>query len=544
MNKWYRRTVLSFAVLVVIIAVYAVVYHFGMLYLEGESKTVLQSLEAVVQTFTTTGFGEDAPWQTDFMNILVIVMNLTGVALVFLALPVLIFPMFEEAFSTTVPTSVAEDLADHVVVCADKPRAEVLIDELESWDVDHVFVESDREVATARYESGYDVIHGDPTTVSALENANLGDARAIVADVADDVDTSIVLTAQEVSGDVQVVSVVEDPDQKRYHELAGADAVLSPRPIFGESLASKVTTSVRAHIDDAVAIDGDLQVAELPISAGSPLEGTTIAESAIREDTGVNVIGAWFRGNFESPPSPETTIDRGTVLLVTGRSDQLADLRDRTRAPMRRFDGRRVLIAGYGQVGRRVAALLDEQGIPYTTVDSTDGDGVDVVGDVTDPEALESAGIHDARTVLLAVPDDTAAEFATLVVRDLSPETEVLARVERAESVQKTYRAGADYVLALETITGRMIASTVLENEDVISFDTQVEVIRTEARKIVGQTLQEAEVRPKTGCTVVAIERGGHVQTDLGSDFRIQPGDELIVVGTDEGINRFTETFR
>jgi len=544
MNKWYRRTAQSLAVLAVIIVVYAVVYHFGMRFLEGESKTFLQSLEVVVQTFTTTGFGEDAPWQTDFMNALVIAMDLTGVVLIFLAMPVLIFPLFEEAFSTTVPTSVAEDLADHVVVCADGPRAEVLIDELESWDVDHVFVESDRKVATARYENGYDVIHGDPTTVGALKNANLADARAIVADVADDVDTSIVLTAQEVSEDVQVVSVVEDPDQKRYHELAGADAVLSPRPILGESLASKVTTSARTSIDDAVAINGDLQVAELPISAGSPLEGTTIAESDIREETGVNVIGAWFCGNFESPPSPATTIDRGTVLLVTGRSEQLTDLRDRTRAPMRRFDGGRVLIAGYGQVGQRVATLLDEQGIPYTTVDSTDGDNVDVVGDVTDPDTLESAGIDDARTVLLAIPDDTAAEFATLVVRDRSPETEVVARVERAESVQKTYRAGADYVLALETITGRMIASTVLESEDVISFDTQIEVIRTTASGLVGQTLQEAQVRPRTGCTVVAVERDGQVQTDLGSDFRIQPGDELIVVGTDEGINRFTETFR
>jgi len=544
MNKWYRRTVQSLAVLVVIIVIYAIVYHFGMLYLEGDSKTFLQSLEVVVQTFTTTGFGEDAPWQTDFMNALVIAMDLTGVILIFLAMPVLIFPLFEEAFSTTVPTRVEEELTDHVVVCADGPRAEVLIDELDTWEVDHVFVEPDREVATARYEGGYDVIHGDPTSVTALENANLGDARAIVADVADDVDTSIVLTAQEVSEDVQVVSVVEDPDQKRYHELAGADAVLSPRPILGESLASKVTTSARTHIDDTVAIDGDLQVAELPISAGSPLAGTTIAESDIREKTGVNVIGAWFCGEFESPPSPETTIDRGTVLLVAGRPEQLADLRDRTRAPMRRFDGGRVLLVGYGQVGQRVAALLDEQGIPYTTVDSAGGDGVDVVGDATDPETLKSAGIDDARTVLLAVPDDTTAEFATLVVRDLSPETEVIARVERAESVQKTYRAGADYVLALETITGRMIASTVLEGEDVISLDTQIEVIRSEASVIVGQTLQEAAVRQRTGCTVVAVERDGQVQTDLGSDFRVQRGDELIVVGTDDGTNRFTETFR
>ncbi|QSG08688.1 potassium channel family protein [Halapricum desulfuricans] len=544
MNKWYRRTIYSFAVLVVIIFAYAVVYHYGMLYLEGESKTFLQSLEVVVQTFTTTGFGEDAPWSSDLMNVLVITMDLTGVALIFLALPVLIFPLFEEALSTTVPTSVEDDLADHVVVCADTPRAEVLIDELDSWDVEYVLVEPDREAATERYESGYRVVHDDPTTVSGLESANLADARAIVADVDDDVDASIVLTAQEVSEDVQIVSVVEDPDQRRYHELAGADAVLSPRPLLGESLAAKVTTGVRAEFEDAVAIDGDLQIAELPVGAGSPLEGRTIAESGIREATGVNVIGAWFCGEFESPPSPETTIDRGTVLLVTGRPDQLADLREQASASIRQFDGGRVLIAGYGQVGQRVAEMLDEQGVPHTTVDAVDRDGVDVVGDVTDPETLEAARIHDARTVLLAIPDDTASEFATLVVRDLSPDTEIVARVEQAESVQKMYRAGADYVLALETITGRMIASTVLEDEDVIAFDTQIEVVRTTAPGMTGQTLQEADVRSRTGCTVVAVERDGAVHTDLGSEFRIESGDELVVVGTDEGTNRFTEQYR
>jgi K+/H+ antiporter YhaU regulatory subunit KhtT len=31
------------------------------------------------------------------------------------------------------------------------------------------------------------------------------------------------------------------------------------------------------------------------------------------------------------------------------------------------------------------------------------------------------------------------------------------------------------------------------------------------------------------------------VATDLGPDFRIDEGDELVIAGTDEGTNRFTE---
>lgn len=544
MNKWYRRTLYSLITLAVIIAVYTVLYHYGMAVYEGRPKSFLHSLQIVIETFTTTGFGSDSPWETDVMNLLVIVMDLTGVFLVFLALPVLIFPLFEEVFSTTVPTSVGDSLEDHVVICSDMPRAEILIDELESWNIDYVLVEPDRDAATDRYENGFDVIHGDPTSVSGLESANLADARAIVADLADDVDTSIVLTAQEVSERVQIVSVVEDPDRRPYHELAGADTVLSPRPLLGESLASKVTTNLKTELDEAVAIGDDLQVAELLIRNDSPLEGRTLAESNIREETGVNVIGAWLEGSFESPPSPNTVLERGSVLLVTGRPDQLVSLRDLTLSEVRQFDGGDILLAGYGQVGQRIGELLTERGVPYTVLDTVDRDGVDVVGDAIDPSTLEAAGIDDARTVLLAIPDDTASEFATLVVRDLSPETEVIARVEETESVPKMYRAGADYVLALETITGRMIASTVLPGEEVISLDTRVDVVRTTASGVAGQTLAEANVRSRTGCTVVGIKRDGDVVTEFGPEFRFRGDDELIIVGTDKGTNRFIEVFQ
>jgi len=165
---------------------------------------------------------------------------------------------------------------------------------------------------------------------------------------------------------------------------------------------------------------------------------------------------------------------------------------------------------------------------------------VDVVGDATDPEALRSAGIEDAQTVVLTLADDTLTSFATLVVRDLDPDVEILARAQETESVRKIYRAGADYVLALSRISGRMLASTILEDEEVISMDKQVEIVRTTAPELAGQTLGDVDVRARTGSTVVAIERDGRVLTDLGPAFRLRAGDDVVVAGTDEGVNRFT----
>jgi Trk K+ transport system NAD-binding subunit len=541
MDKWQRRTVYYTILLLGSMLVFAVLYQNGMRIYEGDPRTFLHSLQVVVETFTTTGFGSDSPWTSPQMQVLVIVMDLIGTLLIFMALPVLAFPLLENILSTTVPTSIENGMQDHVVICSYTARAEALIDELDSWDVDHVIVESDRERAMELYEDGHRVIHADPTSLGGLEGAELASAQAIVADVSDQVDASIVLAAQEVAEDTPIISVVEEPDRTTYHRLAGADHVLSPRPLLGESLASKVTTSVTADLGEAIEIGNDFDVAELPIHRGSRLAGTTLAESGIREQSGVNVIGAWFHGEFETPPSPHATLSDGTVLLVTGREDQLEELKQLTLSDVRRFTRGETIVIGHGEVGRTITTALDEAGLPYTVVDRTETDGVDIVGDATEPETLREAGIDGARTAILAMPDDTTTEFATLVIRDMSPQTEVVARVEETESVQKMYRAGADYVLSLATVSGRMIASTILEDEDVLSLDQQVEVVRTIAPKLVGQTLGGADVRSKTGCTVVGVERDGTVITDVGPEFRVEVGDGLIIAGTDDGIRRFTE---
>ncbi|WP_435349469.1 potassium channel family protein [Haloarchaeobius sp. HRN-SO-5] len=541
MDKWQRRTVSYLVILWVVMIGYAILYDYGMLVFEGEDKTFLHSLQVVVEAFTTTGFGSDAPWETPEMNLFVILMDLTGVLLIFMALPVLVFPLMEDILSTTVPTAVESDVSDHVVICTFTARADTLISELDAWDVDAVIVEPDRERAVDLYEDDYPVIHADPESVEGLEDAGLERASALVADVSDEVDASIVLTAREVEETVQVVSVVEDPETAPYHRLAGADEVLSPRPLLGQSLASKVTTRLTTELGDTIEIGHDFEVAELPIHRKSRLVGRTLSESGIRERAGVNVIGAWFDGEFQSPLDPDATLTSGTVLLVTGREDQLETLKNFALSRIRQFERGQTIVVGYGQVGRTVVERLDEADVPHTVVDVQDKEGVDVVGDAIDPDTLRAAGVDDASSVVLTLPDDTTTEFTSLVVRDESPETELIARVTETESIPKLYRAGADYVLSLAVVSGRMIASTVLEGEDVLSLDHQVDVIRTMAPALVGQTLAEADVRDRTGCTVVGVERDGTVITDLGPEFRIEAGDELIVAGTDDGTNRFTE---
>lgn len=543
MDGWKRRAIGYFVFVAVALVVTAIGYQWGMRAFEGRPQTFLESLQFAAEMFTTTGFGGDSPWESPEMNLFIVVTDLLGMVVLVGALPVLVGPFLENALSTAAPHQLDTAIADHVVICSYTARAEELIEELEFDHVPYVIVEPDRDRANLLYEEGHRVVRADPTSTEGLEAARLPSARALFADVSDQVDASIVLAAKELAEEVPVVSVVDEPERERYHRLAGADHVLTPRSLLGQSLAEKVTTAMRTDLDEAVEIGDQIQLAEVSIRHGSRLSGSTLADSGIREETGVNVIGAWIRGKFTSAPSPDVRLAGGTVLLVSGRADQLERLVEMTQSSVREFQAGETVVVGYGQVGRIVAAELDTAGIPYTVLDRFDMEGVDVVGDATEPEPLSIAGIEDADTVVLALPDDTSTEFATLVIRDLAPDTEIIARIEEKANASKTYRAGADYVLSLATVTGRLSASRVLDDRDVLSVEQQVEIIREAVPNLAGRTIGEANIRDETGCTVLAIERDNAVLTDIGPDTRVEPGDALIVVGTDEGIRAFKRAF-
>ncbi|WP_436901663.1 potassium channel family protein [Halovenus halobia] len=543
MDRWKRRALGYIGFVSVALVLTALGYMRGMRVYEGEPRTFLEAFQFAVEMFTTTGFGGSAPWDSPQMNLYIAVTDLLGMALLVGTLPVFVGPVLEQALSTSAPTELETDLSDHVVICSYTSRTQELIADLDAQNVPYVIVERDRERADELVENGHRAIRADPESTAGLTAAGLSTARALFADVSDQVDASIVLAAKEVAEDVSVVSVVEEPELAKYHRLAGADHVLSPRQLLGQSLAQKVTTALQSEVDEAIEINGDLELVEVSIRHGSDLAGTTLADSTVREQSGVNVVGAWIRGEFVPSPEPKTELPPGTVLLVSGRPDQLTALVEMTQSSVRRFQAGRTVVVGHGAVGRTVANALSEAGITHTVVDIEEKPAVDVVGDATEPEILEQAGVADAQTVVLALPGDTMTEFATLMVRDLAPDVEIITRVDDNANSSKTYRAGADYVLSLATVTGRMSTSYLLDDRDRLSVDQQVEVRRLRAPELDGQTVATANIRDRTGCTVIAIERGDETQTEIGPDTTITASDELIVVGTDDNLREFEERF-
>ncbi|ELZ14165.1 TrkA-N domain-containing protein [Haloterrigena salina JCM 13891] len=536
MNYWWRRLALSLGAVFALVVVYAWLYQLGMAAFEGETKTFAQALQIVIESLTTAGFGGDAGWDSTAMNLFVVGMNLTGVLLVFLALPLLVVPLFQQALQDRPPEST--DLTDHVVICGYSPRSDVLADELEAANIPYVFVDDDPELVVDLTNDGTEAIYGELDQEETLRAANAGEAKSLVTDVDDETNAVVILTARELSSDLTIVSVVEDEDVASYHRYAGADETVRPRRVLGQSLATKATTTLSAELRDTIELSEDLSVTELLVQDDSDLVGRTVAESGIRDRMGITVIGAWFNGEFVPVPGPDHRIDGNTILLVAGRRDDLTELKARTVSTLERRP-ENVIVGGYGVVGRTAVETLAGNGVSTTVVDLADQPGVDITGSITDEDVLETAGADEARSVLLTVNDDATTIYAALVLKQVAPDIEIIARANETENIPKLYRAGAEYVLSLSTVTGRMLASVLIEDEEILTPETQFELVRTTAPQIAGQSLGEVDLRARTGCTVVAVERDGELLTDLGPEFVVNADDVLIVAGDDDAINRF-----
>ena len=92
---------------------------------------------------------------------------------------------------------------DHAVVCEYGRGKSVLLDELDSSEIEYVLVDSNKEEAIDLSNRDYQVIDGDPTELATLERASVETASFVVTD-ARERNASIALTVRQLTTDARV----------------------------------------------------------------------------------------------------------------------------------------------------------------------------------------------------------------------------------------------------------------------------------------------------------------------------------------------------
>jgi Trk K+ transport system NAD-binding subunit len=527
----------------------------GMSWLEGHPRSFWDSLEWAAESLTTTGYGADSHWSHPLMVLFVVAVQFAGVFLVFLLVPIYLIPFLEERFEARLPLEVEGDLAGHVVIYRFGPAVESLLGELAGARVPSLVLEPDEATARRLFELGQPgarkpqnvlVLHRGLDD-GALQAARLDRARALIANGSDDENAALILSARQLGFGGPILALVEEPNHRRPIELAGATATFTPRHMLGAALAARASHRISPRVAGVQSLGRNLEVAEIQVRRASPLAGKTLAEAEIGPRTGAIVVGQWQGGELQVLAGPDARLEPGSLLVVMGsresieRLSEIAELAEIAEGSSTRRHGHFVVCGG-GEVGRKVAELLRIVGEPVRLIDRRPGPEVDQVGDVLDLRVLEAADVRNAQAVILALDTDSATLFASVILKDLAPEVPVIARVNHSDNVERIHRAGAYFALSISQVSGQMLAKKLL-GQEAVAVDPQLKILKVAAGRLAGQHPAALRIRERTGCSVVAVERGEDVLVDLGPAFRFAPDDALYVCGSTGAVRRFSELF-
>ncbi|HLJ73563.1 MAG TPA: NAD-binding protein, partial [Thermoanaerobaculia bacterium] len=507
----------------------ALIYQFAMAELEGKPRTFWESLGWAAGTLSTTGYGGDVRWENPAMVLLVTGLQLIGVFLIFMIVPVVMIPFLERRFEQRVPRDAGE-IANHIVIYRFGPAVETLLQRLKTDNVPSLVVETDEATARTVLEMQQRVVFSRAEE-DALDVARLHAARALVANGRDEENAALVLRARQMGFRGEIVAFVEEPAHRRPIELAGATSAYTPRHIIAAALAAHASDRISPRVAGIDAIRG-LERRELRVPASSPFAGKTLAEAQIGSQSGAIVIGQWSRSRLNASCGNDLRIEPGTLLELAGAPHSLDRAAEVIGATYMRRSGP-FLVAGFGEVGRKVHQLLTDAGEEVRVIEKLPVAGVDFVGNVLDPSVLERAGLREARAIVLALNTDDATLFATVICRDSTPDVPIIARVNHARNIDNIYRAGADYALSISDISGEMLTSRLLGRSR--TREQHRKVAQIPAGDMAGKTLRELPIR-RSGCSVLAIGREGSVITNVGAETRIDANDILYVCGNAEAL--------
>ena len=530
-------------VLTTMVTVYSILFHFLMI-LEDQEYSWITGFYWALTVMSTLGFG-DITFHTDLGKLFSVIVLLSGVIFMLIMLPFTFIqffyaPWLEAQTKARVPRKLSKTTQGHVILTSYDAITMALIQKLQQYQYPYVIVMEDIQHALELVEQGYKVVVGDLSDPDTYRRLRVETAALLLANLDDMVNTNIAFTVREISRQVPIAANADLDDSVDILQLAGSTHVLQFRKLLGQSLSRRVIrTSARSNVIGNI---DELLIAEAS-AMRTPLVGKTLQESRLRETTGITVVGVWERGQF-AIPTAETTIHPTTVLLLAGSADQFNTYdetiggHDKLEAP--------VLILGGGRVGLAAANALAQADIDYRVIEKRQKLTTApryIHGSAADIHTLKRAGIQSAPSIIITTHDDHTNIYLTIYCRRLRPDVQIICRANLDRNIAKLHKAGADLVMSSASLAANTTLN-LLKPVDVLMLAEGLNVFRAGVHDtLAGKTLAESQIRARAGCSVIAINHDGRMINNPAPHIRLDDGDELIMIGTEEAEKRFLKEY-
>ena len=178
------------------------------------------------------------------------------------------------------------------------------------------------------------------------------------------------------------------------------------------------------------------------------------------------------------------------------------------------------------------------------------GDGVYFVrGDITAESDLRRAGIPEAASAIVfpsagTNEADMRSILCVMAIESIAPDVRTVVEANNPAHVEHLRRAKADEVLVTSTLASRLLARSALYPglselvTDLVSGGAGSELYRIEIpADLCGLSVDDfsARLRADHKATLLAVSRSGRVSMNPSTDFKLQPGDDAVVVAESLG---------
>lgn len=207
------------------------------------------------------------------------------------------------------------------------------------------------------------------------------------------------------------------------------------------------------------------------------------------------------------------------------------------------------LIIGVGRFGSALAKTLCEMGHEVLAVDASAERVAAITPYVTnaiqvapaDEESMRSLGIRNFDAAVVAIGDDLQHSILMTVLCKEMGARYLVAKASDAMHAKVLLKLGVDRVVFPERDMGERIARSMVNPHmlDLINLPSGYQISYISCPDTWKErSLQQIDVRKRYGVSILAIYRDSEIQMDLRAETRLAAGDNLLVLGRREAVEK------
>ncbi len=285
-------------------------------------------------TISTVGFGEVQPLN-DSAKIFTVILILVSVIVLGYAISIITeYILSRSNFELIKQRSVKKkiySLNNHVIVVGFGRNGKQAAQKLTTYGRPFVVIERDEEIVNKFHSDQMLFVTGNANEDEVLVQAGVKRASTLISALPDDSDNLfVVLSARQINPDLKIISRASEETTYQKLKFAGADNVIMPDKIGGDHMASLVVVPDLVEFLDnlQVATEGRVNVQQVTFEAVCPdLKTRSIRDIDLRNKTGCSIIGYKSAdGDYIINPEASLKLERGCILIVIGRPEQIENL--------------------------------------------------------------------------------------------------------------------------------------------------------------------------------------------------------------------------